>query len=385
MQSRSIIGASFDQVKEALGNTMSGGFSPTLAIVFISIKQDRKAVAGLLSQNNIDVFGATSSGEFINGRQTDGQIVILLLDLSRDAYTILFEEIGNSTITESATALTLQAKQQFGNPGMIVCCPGANSNGDYFDGQALVAAISKELGEEKAFYGGMAGDDLSFSGAYVFTKDRETDYGIVALILDENKISMQGMVIGGWKPMGISRKVTRSIGNLVYTIDDSPAVEMYFKYLGKAGQSEDKNFDVMNELSFHYPFIADRGDGETIIKSPMKIDHKENALVIDMEMEEGSTFWFSSPPDFEISQEIVDEATELKSTTQSEADALLIFSCAGRPPVLGPLVSLENDGLAEVWQTPMAGFFSYGEFGKAKNGKQHFHSSVCCWVALKEK
>jgi hypothetical protein len=33
----------------------------------------------------------------------------------------------------------------------------------------------------------------------------------------------------------------------------------------------------------------------------------------------------------------------------------------------------------------MAGFFSYGEFGRAARGKQEFHGTTCSWVALKEK
>ena len=63
----------------------------------------------------------------------------------------------------------------------------------------------------------------------------------------------------------------------------------------------------------------------------------------------------------------------------------MIFSCAGRQPVLGPLVTAENEGLHEVWKKPMAGFFTYGEYGRAKKGKQEFHSGACCWVAIKEK
>ncbi|HQU56618.1 MAG TPA: FIST C-terminal domain-containing protein, partial [Chitinophagaceae bacterium] len=111
----------------------------------------------------------------------------------------------------------------------------------------------------------------------------------------------------------------------------------------------------------------------------------ENALVMDIEMEEGTKFWFSMPPDFDIVDEILDEATQLKNANQSEADALLIFSCAGRQPVLGPLVTAENDGLANLLNTPMAGFFTYGEYGRTKKGKQEYHSGACCWVALKEK
>ncbi|MDZ7763840.1 MAG: FIST C-terminal domain-containing protein [Melioribacteraceae bacterium] len=217
-------------------------------------------------------------------------------------------------------------------------------------------------------------------------KDKETDFGIVALILDADKIAMEGMAITGWKRLGISRKVTKCKGNLVYSIDDKPAVEMYFKYLGKGEREDDMDFNLLDELSFNYPFIVERDEaGETLIKSPMRINHEENALEMDMEMQEGEVFWFSVPPDFDIAQEIIDEATEVKNASEGTADALLVFSCAGREPALGPLVNMENEGLADVWNSPMAGFFTYGEFGRTKKGRQHLHSGACCWVALKEK
>jgi hypothetical protein len=64
---------------------------------------------------------------------------------------------------------------------------------------------------------------------------------------------------------------------------------------------------------------------------------------------------------------------------------MLIFSCASRLSALGPLAQKENEGLAEVWNTPMAGFYTYGEYGRAVNGRHEFHSTTCSWVALKEK
>ncbi|HNA92027.1 MAG TPA: hypothetical protein PKZ71_07235, partial [Chitinophagaceae bacterium] len=95
MKAKSIHGKSAAEILTALEKAISDRFNPSLAIVFISIKQDRKAVADLLHQNGMDVFGATSCGEFIDGQQSEGEIAILLLDISKDAYTILFEEIGN--------------------------------------------------------------------------------------------------------------------------------------------------------------------------------------------------------------------------------------------------------------------------------------------------
>ncbi|NGP75082.1 hypothetical protein G3570_00440 [Balneolaceae bacterium YR4-1] len=388
MKSKSLFGSSTDEIRSVLNQCLTDGFKPTVAFLFTSIKQDSQDLCSIFKEKGIDIFGATSCGEFSDGHQGEEGIAVLLLDLNRDAYSILFEDIGNRTIEDTAKRIAVKSLKTFSNPSLILCSSGVDNNGELFDGTTLVHSLEKSLGEERIFFGGMAGDDMTLSGTRVFTHSRESDFGIVALVLDENKVSLYGMAITGWQPMGISRKVTKCNGKLLYTIDDKPAVEMYLKYLGKSEMTNNLDFDLLDELAFSYPFIVQRDEsGETLVKSPMRIDHTENALVMDIEMQEGERFWFSMPPDLNISEEIIDEAVQIKSKLGENvnADALLIFSCAGRPPVLGPLVTMENEGLTEVWKSPMAGFFTYGEYGRTKNGRQHFHSTACCWVALKEK
>ena len=80
------------------------------------VKQDRKAVSEILQKENIDLFGATSCGEFIDGHQSKGEIVILLMDLSRDAYTILLEDMGGRSIQEVSVQVSNSAISQFANP-----------------------------------------------------------------------------------------------------------------------------------------------------------------------------------------------------------------------------------------------------------------------------
>ena len=373
MKAKSIKGKSPAEIHSVLEKSMLDGFNPTLAIVFISIKQDREVVCEILNNKDIDILGATSCGEFIDGYQSEGETAILLLELSRDSYSIVFEEIGDRGIQLAASQLAQSALQVFQNPSLILCSTGMNNKGEYFDGETMVHSIEKAIGPDRIFFGGMAGDDGTFTGTYVFTHGKETDFGIAALVLDADKVALQGMAITGWKPMGISRTVSKSKGNLVYTIDDKPAVEMYLKYLGKEDKKNDPSFNIMDELGMPYPFIVEReSGGETVLRTPMSIDHNENAIVFDLDIAQGTKIWFSMPPDFDIVDEILDEAKQLKNISQLDADALLIFSCAGRQPVLGPLVTAENEGLHEVWEKPMAGFFTYGEYGRAKKENRSF-------------
>jgi len=85
MQSKSISAGSVEEIETTLNKLMADRFTPTLAIVFTSIKQDRKAITELLSKNDINVFGATSCVEFVNGKQSEGETAMLLLDLNRQA------------------------------------------------------------------------------------------------------------------------------------------------------------------------------------------------------------------------------------------------------------------------------------------------------------
>jgi len=362
---------------------MADGFKPTLAIMFISIKQDRKAICEILHKKDIDILGANSCGEFINGYRDEGSVVILLLNVNPDYYTILFEDIGDRKISEAAEHFAQTALEQFKEPAIILCSSGISSKGDLFEGNVLLRSMENVLGQHINIYGGMAGDDLTYTGSYVFTYERSSDIGIAALILDEEKISLQGMAISGWKPLGILRTVTKSEDGWVYTIDDKPALDMYLRYLGKESVSGEDKYKVFEDIGFYYPFQVE-GIDDPVMRTPMLIDKENNAIQLDFDVPQGTKLRFSVPPDFDIVECVLEKASDLKNVTKDDAEALLIFSCAGRLSALGPLTNLENDGLSEIWNAPLAGFFTYGEYGTA-NGRQEFHSTTCCWVALKEK
>ncbi|MBK9958586.1 MAG: hypothetical protein IPP11_08345 [Chitinophagaceae bacterium] len=188
---------------------LNENFKPTLAIVFISVKQDRKAICEILRKEEIDVFGATSCGEFISGYQSEGEIVVLLFDMAKSFILFYLKRL---MIEASVMPYLNWQMMHFKNlriQGVIVCSTGMTAKGEYFDGETFVRSLENYFGTDKIFFGGMAGDDWTFSGTYVFNNQQETDLGIVALVVDMDKVSLNGMAITGWKPMGISRTVTK--------------------------------------------------------------------------------------------------------------------------------------------------------------------------------
>jgi hypothetical protein len=155
MKAKSIKGRSTEEIQTALQKSMADEYKPTLAIVFISIKQNRKAVCELLHQHEIDIIGATSSTEFIDGHQDEGSIVILLLDLNKAYYRILFQEVGQLNVSDAATQLAKDALKHFSNPAFIICSSGLSADGKMMDGETLIHSIEKVVGSHANMFGGM--------------------------------------------------------------------------------------------------------------------------------------------------------------------------------------------------------------------------------------
>jgi hypothetical protein len=84
-------------------------------------------------------------------------------------------------------------------------------------------------------------------------------------------------------------------------------------------------------------------------------------------------------------EKVIKGVENLKATKMPEADALVVFSCAGRILSLGPLMQSEIEGIKNVWNIPMVGMFSNAELARATGGNLEMHNLTTCCVALKEK
>ena len=111
MKAKSIKGNSTQVIQSALEQSMADGFKPTLAIVFLSVKQDREAVSRLLDEKGIQIFGATTAGEFIDGEIGEGSIAMMLIDINPAYFKLEFREINQETALEDAKNWVLLVKK----------------------------------------------------------------------------------------------------------------------------------------------------------------------------------------------------------------------------------------------------------------------------------
>lgn len=380
MKAKTIKGQNTAELSDELERSIGDGFVPTLALVFLSIKQNLQAICELLDKKGIAIFGATTAGEFIDGEIGEGSIVMMLLDIKPSLFKIRFEEIGDNNLEELAKKIGNDGKQAFANPAFLLSYSGL-----YTDGETIVNGLEEAAGDEAVVFGGMAGDDMTWSGPHVFTNGKSSDNAIIAAVIDGDKIALRGHASSGWKPVGTERTVTSSKGSVVYTIDNEPALDVVMKFLGIAPQSPNELNNVLAKMGSYFPILMERENSDSVVRTTMFANAEERSLKFSGNVPQGSKFRFALPPDFDVVDKVVAQSGEVKETQLSEADALVMFSCVARHVTLGPMVSEEIDGLKRLWESPLIGFFSYGEIGKATNGKHEFHNNTCCLVALKEK
>lgn len=379
MKAKSIKGKSTEEIKNALEQNMADGFKPTLAIVFASLQLDRKAIGKLFDDAGISIFGATTNGEFIDEQTGSGEAAILLLDMDRAYFNIIFEEYPDKNYRAKAAELAKKALQQFAHPAFLISFSNTET-----DAEALLLGFEDVIGKDVNVYGGGAGDNYTFSEQFVFTNNNESNNGMVVLVLDEDKIKIKGRATCGWKAVGTVRTVTKSEGNHVFTVDNIPVLDLTAKY-GGIENVNPENTGLMLEIATNFPLQMQREAGDPVMRPGLKLDWNDHSFYCSGSVPQGSKVRFSLPPDFDVVEKVVSDCQSLKDNEMPEADALIIFSCAGRQVALGPMIQQEIEGLKNIWNVPMAGFFSNAELARANGGNLEMHNLTNCCVALKEK
>ncbi|MEO6133598.1 MAG: FIST N-terminal domain-containing protein [Ginsengibacter sp.] len=379
MKAKSIKGKSTEEIKNALAEILTDGYKPTLAICFISKSQDRTAISDLLDAEGISVFGCTTNGEFIDEETEKGSAAILLLDMNKDHFQIYFEEFPQKNYREVAKGIAQKAKEKYSTPAFLIGTSGYEA-----DGEEILRGIEEVVGSAVNAFGGAAGDDYAFVETFVFTNGKDSGNAIVCIALDESKVEIKSIATCGWKAVGTEKLVTKSEGNHVYTIENIPVLDLTAKYGGIENVTPENN-NLMVEIAANFPLQLQREKGDAIMRPGLRVDWNDHSFYTSGSVPQGSKVRFSLPPDWDVMEKVVKGVENLKATEMPEADAVLVFSCAGRIISLGPLMSKELEGIKEVWNVPMAGMFSNAELGRATGGNLEMHNLTTCTIALKEK
>jgi hypothetical protein len=379
MKAKSIIVKTPSEVQKALDESIGVDFKPTLAIIMISNMGDAERLRTIFGTRGIAIFGITAPQKFSDKGISEGDIIVMLLDIKPDHFKIVLSDYRGSNSYEAGYKTGLAGKDAFTNPGFIIAPLDFRVSND-----EVIRGLTDAAGQDIMIAGGVTGDPSDFSGV-IFTREVLSTGGLLALILDQGKVSISGLAVSGWKPVGTTKKITKCKDSWVFTIDNEPAMQVIQRFLGNdivRANSEGSGF-IPTDLG--YPLQFERTSGNAIMKPALFFNPADQSVMIAGGVHEGDHFRFSLPPDFDVIDKVVESTMNSKGKEMPDADVLMVFSCVGRLGTFGPLISTEIEGLASTWGIPMIGYFSLGEFGKLDEGRCEFQGTTVSWVALKEK
>jgi hypothetical protein len=378
MKAKSIKGKSPAELKSALAESKADGFKPTLAIVFLSINIKYSDISSILDKEGIEIFGSTAAGEFIDGELEKEAASVLLLDIKKDNFRVHMEDRNGKSKLRTAAEIGRIGMENFSKPAFIIA-----AGGSVIDGETIIQGIDSAAGKETEIFGGIAGDNLRGTETRLFTNHQSCSDGIIALIVNSEKVQLTGLATHGWKPIGTVRTITDSEDYKVYSIDEKPALDIMTKFLGLSLDDYPEE-DIVHNVGKMDPIQLIRDKECTVTRAIRYVSKKDKSILLAGPVSRGTKIRFSLPPDNDIIEKVTAESRYLKENNQPESDALIMFSCISRYYSLGPLVSTEIEEVQKVWNSPMTGLFCFGEIGKSLNGAQEFHNNTCCFVVLKE-
>ncbi|WP_281950508.1 sensor domain-containing diguanylate cyclase [Nitrosophilus kaiyonis] len=333
--------------------TFNKNFEKILIQVFCG-KRDKAYIKNL--QKNLNtlfpnshVIGTTTAGEIFNGKVYDSHTVISFTQFENVSLNSLLieeenseklgKEIGNRLVSDDTKVI-------------LTFLDGTNHDGERY--------IKKLKNKNKDFLiaGGMAGDNGEFKETYVFDNEYITSKGAVACALNSDKLKAENHYSFNWQPIGKSFKITKANKNVLYEIDNQPALDLYFHYFGK----EILNFPL---ATMEIPIMIKKHDNYIAIAC-IGIDENAKSLIFAGDIKENDIFKFGFGDTnliFSSSKDIYEKVSQFNS------EAIFIYSCVARKALMGKLIEEETKYLNSI--APTSGFFTYGEFFHFKDVKEN--------------
>ena len=321
MKAKTIQGKTPQDIQSALQQSMAEaslpngqGFKPTLAIILVSNMEDAEPLRSIFGNQGIEIFGVTAPHNFTEQGISEGDIVVMLLDIKPENFKIVLNDYQGSSAYEAGYKTGLAGKNAFTNPGFIISPLDFRVSND-----EVIRGFTDAAGQDSMIAGGVTGDPADFTGI-LFTNDGSSTGGLLTLILDQDKVSISGLAVSGWKPVGTSKKITKCEGSWAFTIDHEPAMKVIQRFLGNdivRDHSEGSGF-IPTDLG--YPLQFERASGNAIMKPALFFNPAEQSVMIAGGVNEGDQFRFSLPPDFDVIDKVVETTRISKEKEMPDAD-----------------------------------------------------------------
>ncbi|MCE5317789.1 MAG: FIST C-terminal domain-containing protein [Parachlamydia sp.] len=355
------------ETKEAIEDVLAQceqtlqGRKPQAGLLFASIGYDFAFLTEQIRRRypGIQIAGCSSFGEISSKKKVAGNSVALLL-LDSDAveiHTAFAKEISQNEKAAVAGAIKEALPENHKLPSLcLLFADGLTSNiTDVING------VAEGVGNPALVIGGGgACDDWKFQKVFVFHADQVASNAASMMLLSE-PLKCSIAVRHGHTPFPFKTRsvITHSEKNILYTIDNMPALDFYKLHLG-----EHANYEAYALLI--YLDDPERFPDRYLVRAPFRIDRENGSITFPGDIPQGCQVTISQlatkAKTLEAAQVCIKQARE--AFKGDKIDLALVYSCALRKEILGTDTPKEIEIIQkELPDVDLFGFYTYGEIG----------------------
>lgn len=316
------------------------------------------------------ILGCSTGGEIHNAEVLDNTVVGAAVKLEKTAVKVASAPVDDMAGSRAAGRRIADALKGEGLCGIFILSDGTRVNGS-----DLLEGMYSVLDKSVTVTGGLAGDGADFGRTLVALDDVTSDRQVAAVGFYGDAFSVSYGSAGGWDTFGPQRRITRARGNVLFELDDKPALDLYKTYLG-----DDAARLPGSALLFPLKISPQDDAQRSVVRTIVGVDEESNSLIFAGDVPEGYTAQLMNGNFSHLVDGAAHAAEQAARMAEGSRNGLAVLvSCIGRKLLLGQSTPDETEATAAAIgkRVPCIGFYSYGEIcPKESTGECVLHNQT---------
>ncbi len=347
---------------------------------FIDHPEPIEALAKAYPQSKI--IGCSSAGEIYDASIFDESLSVAIMQFEKTHIKISKAELDANKDSEQAGLALGKELNADDLKAIFVLSDGTNVNG------TELAKGLNALNKKITVTGGLAGDGSRFKETWSIYNGKITKNCVVGVGFYGEHIQIGHASKGGWDIFGPERRITRSKGNILFELDNQPALKLYKNYLGEQADNL-----PASGLLFPLAIRSDLNSDKRLVRTILSVDEANSSLTFAGDIPEGYLAQLMKA-NFERLITAADEAgtiatSHLTAVSATEVKPVLAISisCVGRRLLLGERSEEETESVMQSLPegAQQIGFYSYGELSPySEDGTCDLHNQTMTITTFNE-
>lgn len=321
--------------------------------------------------------GCSTAGEVFGSTILDHSLVMAVIKFEHTPF-----EISKCEIKENENSFEVGRKvvEPLNKPDLKSIF--ILSDGLMVNGSQLISGINSVISPNVIVTGGLAADGDKFKKTWVICGEVMQTHCVIAVGFYKNYLHVGHGSKGGWDTFGPERRVTRSKDNILYELDNKPALSLYKEYLGDRAQGL-----PATGLLFPLAIRQNFEDTKVIVRTILGVDENEQSMIFAGDIPQGYLAKLMRANFDRIIQGANDAAIAAASEHTNGNNVLAIaISCVGRRLLLGEHTEEETESTLESLPSgaKQIGFYSYGEISPYTTGSCDLHNQTMTLTTFSE-